>query len=91
MDASVSVVSVDPLTSTFAVGQADRRPTLPLKKQRVRAPGTAISPQASAPLPADISVDAGAPSSGQDPPSPEADLVVPPDKGTNQIEPDSDG
>ncbi len=85
----MSAVSVDPLSSTFVVGRTDSCPKYSWKKQRVHAPGTADSPQASAPLPADMSVDAGASPSGQNPPSPESNSVDPPDEGTNQIDPDS--
>jgi hypothetical protein len=91
MDASVSAVSLKPPPAFFTVGRSDRSQTRSWKKQRVSAPGTAVSPLASAPLPADMSVDAGASSAGQDPLSPEAEPVGPPDEGTNQIEPASDG
>jgi hypothetical protein len=87
MDASGSAGSFDPSSSTFAVGRTDRRLKHPLKK-RVRVSGTADTPQASAHLSTDMSVDAVATPYGQDPLSLGSDSVDFQDRAINQ--PDSD-
>ena len=90
MEAFVSAVFVDPSSSTFAVGRIDRRLKHPFKK-RVRMPGTVDTPQASAPLSADMSVDAVATPSGQDPLSLGSDSVDSLGGDINQLDSDPDG
>ncbi len=90
MDASAKAVTVDPSSSTFAVGRTDRRLKHPLEK-RVRVSGTADTPKASAPLSADMSVDAVATPSGQDPLSVGSDSVDSLDGDINQLESDPNG
>ena len=81
-DASASAISVDPSTLTFAGGRPEKR---------ARESSSADNHQATELVSADMSVDAVATPSGQDPLSVGSDSVDSLDGDINQLESDPNG